>query len=271
MSHSNVTQKCHTVYYMPPGQSERQSPDKWCCATNSVLGQIISSSCTKLTESNVCVSRLLNLFAITLEYTQLWRTRLGDSSNMPLQVDTVLAVVGLVVISPRQLDLWKVKYSLLVQDVGDLIVTDYNTYHQVSSTGPNTAEAINGCEVVWQPPFSYSACHKRCNNQSEQISSAMCLAVEPPEPARPAESYAKKSVGTNLEAPEYAFGQANAKSRKRVVVSKPAPITINGKLFGAQGKGEPSSWRTAQSRHYLYRTTRDSERVSSSSRHTGLR
>jgi hypothetical protein len=60
--------------------------------------------------------------------------------------------------APHTLENWGVEFKVIIQNPGDLIITDYDVYHYVWNTGPNLAEAVNLCDAKWFPPPAYVPC-----------------------------------------------------------------------------------------------------------------
>ena len=61
---------------------------------------------------------------------------------------------------PSLLRQWKVKFQIILQPPGSMVLLQSNTYHHGLNLGSNIAEAINYTDSEWTVPPLYLACHK---------------------------------------------------------------------------------------------------------------
>ena len=68
--------------------------------------------------------------------------------------------------APSLLRQWRIKYSVVLQPAGSLILIESGAYHYGLNLGANVAEAINYCDEDWIVPPTYRECSRRhgCGN-----------------------------------------------------------------------------------------------------------
>lgn len=62
---------------------------------------------------------------------------------------------------PSLLNQWRIKYSMVLQHPGSLMLIESSAYHYGLNLGPNIAEAVNYCDEDWMVPPTYRDCLKK--------------------------------------------------------------------------------------------------------------
>jgi len=81
----------------------------------------------------------------------------------------------MLLLSPSFLRSWRIQFSVVIQQPGDLILIDSNAYHYGVNLGPNIAEAINYSDPDWIVPPTYGDCmkNKGCGDTKHMLSVKM--------------------------------------------------------------------------------------------------
>jgi len=76
---------------------------------------------------------------------------------------------------PSLLRRWQIRFSIILQKPGCLVLVDYYAYHYGVNLGPNIAEAINYANDDWIVPPTYQECSKRqgCGNAKSMTVASM--------------------------------------------------------------------------------------------------
>ena len=138
----------------------------------------------------------------------------------------------MLLLSPSILRSWRIQYSLVIQQPGDLVLIDSNAYHYGVNLGPNIAEAINYSDPDWIVPPTYSDCakNKGCGDTKHMLSgqmkmgSARALDIEDYQEIRPKTSYAKQH--SHSQAPTSTQTNMVLRSRSSHVPVKQYPKSI---------------------------------------------
>ncbi|VUC29874.1 unnamed protein product [Clonostachys rosea] len=65
-------------------------------------------------------------------------------------------------VTTKLLDEWKIPFTIIDQQEGDIVVTLPNAYHQGFSVGYTKAEAINYADSSWDPEKTRNGCNSNC-------------------------------------------------------------------------------------------------------------
>jgi len=81
----------------------------------------------------------------------------------------------MLLLSPSLLRSWRIQFTVVIQQPGDLILIDSNVYHYGVNRGSNIAEAINYSDPDWIVPPTYTDCTKNkvCGYNKHMLSVKM--------------------------------------------------------------------------------------------------
>lgn len=137
---------------------------------------------------------------------------------------------------------WRIQFSMVLQQSGDLILIDSNAYHYGVNLGPNIAEAINYSDPDWIVPPTYRDCarNKGCGDTKHMMSvkmrmgSARALDIEDYQEIELKPSYAKQH------------------SHSQTLTSKQTNMVLRSRSSDVPAKQYPKSIPT--SRHIIMRS-----------------
>jgi len=148
---------------------------------------------------------------------------------------------SMLLLPPSILHFWGIQFSVVIQQLGDLILIDSNAYHYGANLGPNIAEAINYSDPDWRVPPTYTDCakNKGCGDTQHMMRDKMKMGTTR---ALDIKDFHDIGLKTNLK--QHSSSQAPT--------SKQTNMVLRSRSSCASAKQYPKS--TSTSRHITTRS-----------------